>query len=113
MTNLYPITQTPTPPQTPTPSQTPGPLLGLTQQTISPTPGGPPPLSGPPSSARSVITPLSGPPSPIQAFQSSINKNKTIKSIDDIVMSIYNGSEIISYNIFVGIGMAILLWGID
>ena len=33
--------------------------------------------------------------------------NKTIKSIDDIIMSIYNGPEIISYNIFVGIGMAI------
>ena len=33
--------------------------------------------------------------------------NKTIKNIDDIVMSIYNGPEISSYNIFIAIGMAI------
>ena len=33
--------------------------------------------------------------------------NKTIKSIDDIIMSIYNGPEISSYNIFIAIGMAI------
>ena len=36
---------------------------------------------GQPSSAGSVITPLSGPPSPIQAFQTSININKTPEQI--------------------------------